>query len=395
MKILFWVAMSLVVYTYLGYPCVLWVFARIRPLRVLKQGIFPVVSIIIAARNEADKIRQKIDHTLALDYPAERLEILVASDASADGTDEIVNEYSGRGVRLVRAPQRRGKEHAQGLAIAAASGETLVFSCAATLLDRDALWRLIANFADSTVGAVSTEDVIVDAHGNPTAEGVYVKYEMWVRRLEGRFHSLVGLSGSCFAIRKELCSDWSPSLASDFMGALRAARRGYRAIADPLALGRFVALASTQAEQSRKIRTFLRGITVLMANLDLLNPLHYGRFAFQLASHKLLRFVAPFLLLASLITSGLLSGEPLYRLVFWVQAGFYLLAAAGGIVSPLQQRSRVARTAYFFTMVQWAMLAAWGRYALGQQQVTWEPSRRQGLGTGDRASGTTSPMAQK
>src|SRR5262245_66284120 len=127
MKILFWVAMSLVVYTYLGYPCVLWVFARIRPLRVLKQGIFPVVSIIIAARNEADRIRQKIDHSLALDYPVERLEILVASDASDDATDAIVQEYAGRGVRLVRSPQRRGKEHVQGLAVGVAKGDLPVF----------------------------------------------------------------------------------------------------------------------------------------------------------------------------------------------------------------------------------------------------------------------------
>src|SRR5215813_5602950 len=332
MKIIFWVAMSLVFYTYFGYPCVLWVFARIRPRRVLKQGIFPVVSVIVAARNEADKIRQKIDHTLALDYPTERLEILVASDASSDGTDEIVREYARRGVRLVRAPERRGKEHVQGLAVVAAKGEILVFTDAATNLDPDALWRLMANFADPTVGAVSTEDVIVDAHGNPTAEGLYVKYEMWVRRLEGRFYSLVGLSGSCFAIRKELCSDWSPSLASDFMGALRAARGGYRAIADPLALGRFVALISTQAEMRRKIRTFLRGITVLMANLDLLNPLRYGRFAFQLTSHKLLRSVMPFLLLTCLITSGFLRRELPYGAFFWAQLTFYVLACAGGIV---------------------------------------------------------------
>ena len=233
------------------------------------------------------------------------------------------------------------------------------------------------NFADPTIGAVSTEDVIVDALGHPTAEGLYVKYEMWVRRLEGRFHSLVGLSGSCFAIRKELCSDWSPVLASDFMGALRAARKGYRSIADPAALGRFVALVSTQAEMRRKIRTFLRGITVLMANLGLLNPLRYGRFAFQLASHKLLRFVVPFLLVTVLITSVFLSSEPLYGVILGAQVGFYLLACAGGVVSPLQH-SRIVRTAYFFTMVQWAMLRAWGKYALGQQQVTWEPSRRHG-----------------
>ena len=380
MKILFWVAASLVVYTYFGYPLVLWAFARVRSRRVLRKEIFPSVSIIIAARNEADKIRQKIDHTLALDYPSVQREILVASDASDDATDEIVKEYAARGIQLVRAPQRKGKEHVQGLAVSLAKGDILVFTDAATLLEPDALWRLVANFADPAVGAVSTEDLIVDAHGNPTAEGLYVKYEMWVRRLEGRFHSLVGLSGSCFAIRKELCSDWSASLASDFMGALRAARRGYRSIADPSALGRFVALASPQDEMRRKIRTFLRGITVLMANLDLLNPVRHGRFAFQLASHKLLRFLAPFLLLATLISSGLLNREPFYGLSFWTQTGFYLLAVAGGVVTPLQQ-SRVVRTAYFFTMVQWAMLTAWGRYALGHQQVTWEPSRRQGVTT--------------
>ncbi|PYN42303.1 MAG: glycosyl transferase [Candidatus Rokuibacteriota bacterium] len=394
MKILFWVAASLVVYTYFGYPLVLWAFARVRSRRVLRKEIFPSVSIIIAARNEADKIRQKIDHTLALDYPSVQREILVASDASEDATDEIVKEYAARGVQLVRAPQRKGKEHVQGLAVSLAKGDILVFTDAATLLEPDALRRLVANFADPTVGAVSTEDLIVDAHGNPTAEGLYVKYEMWVRRLEGRFHSLVGLSGSCFAIRKELCSDWSASLASDFMGALRAARRGYRSIADPSALGRFVALASPQDEMRRKIRTFLRGITVLMANLDLVNPVRHGRFAFQLASHKLLRFLAPFLLLATLISSGLLNREPLYGLSFWAQTGLYLLAVAGKVVTPLQQ-GRVVRTAYFFTMVQWAMLTAWGRYALGHQQVTWEPSRRQGLSTSDRPTRTTSSVAQR
>src|SRR5262249_46898778 len=132
---------------------------------------------------------------------------------------------------------------------------------------------------------------------------------------------------------------------------------------------------SPHAEMQRKIRTFLRGITVLMANLDLLNPLRYGRFAFQLASHKLLRNVVPFLLLTILTTSVFLRSEPLYRPVFWAQVGFYVLAGAGAIVSPLR-RNRIIRTAFFFVMVQWAMLRAWARYALGHQQVTWEPSRR-------------------
>lgn len=378
MKILFWLSTCLLAYTYFGYPLALWAFTKLGARNIVRRPIVPRVSIIIAARNEADKIRQKLEHTLSLHYPEERLEILVASDASDDGTDDIVKEYAGRGVSLVRASQHLGKEHVQALAVAVARGDILVFTDAATMLEPDALGKLMANFADPTVGAVSTEDLIVDAQGNPTAEGLYVKYEMWVRRLEGRFHSLVGLSGSCFAIRRELCANWSPVLASDFMGALRAARHGYRAVPDPSALGRFVALASPQAEMRRKIRTFLRGITVLMANLDLLNPFRHGRFAVQLGSHKLLRFLAPFLLLTAFISSLLLISEPLYAAIFGIQLGAYLIACAGGLVTSLQ-KNRIVRTAYFFTMVQWAMLRAWGKYAVGQQQVTWEPSRRSAI----------------
>jgi cellulose synthase/poly-beta-1,6-N-acetylglucosamine synthase-like glycosyltransferase len=378
MKTAFCVSLLLVIYTYVGYPLVLWALGKRRARGVLTPEMFPSVSVIIAARNEADKIRHKIAHSLALDYPQDRLEILVASDASDDGTDEIVKEYAERGVRLVRAPQRKGKENVQSLALTVATGDVIVMTDAATILEPGAITRLVENFADPTVGAVSTEDLLVDAAGNPTAEGLYVRYEMWVRRLESRFHSLVGLSGSCFAIRRSLCGRWPAMLASDFMGALHTARGGYRAIADPLALGRFVAVASSQAEMRRKIRTFLRGITVLMANLDLLNPFRYGRFAFQLASHKLLRFLAPFFLLGLLLTCIPVGDNWMLHVLFWPQAGFYLLGLTAGIATGLQ-RYRLVRVAHYFTMVQWAMLRAWGKYALGQQQVTWEPSRRPGI----------------
>ena len=153
-----------------------------------------------------------------------------------------------------------------------------------------------------------------------------------------------------------------------------------------------MALRSTQAETRRKIRTFLRGITVLMANLDLMNPFRSGRFAFQLASHKLLRFCAPFLLLAGLTTSGLLSDNPVYALFFWLQAGFYLIGTVGGVAQPLQQY-RPVRVAYYFTMAQWAMLVAFGRYALGHQQVTWEPSKRHGVVASDQSGLTLERLA--
>ena len=385
MKIVLGISLFLVAYTYLGYPLVLWVLTKIRSRDVRKRKVFHPVSVIIAARNEADKIRLKIDNTLTLDYPPSLLEVIVASDASDDGTDDIVREYATRGVTLVRARDRKGKEHVQGLAVAEAKGDVLVFTDAASILEWDALKRLVNNFGDPMIGAVSTEDILVDPTGIPTAEGLYVKYEMWVRRLESRFHSLVGLSGSCFAIRRELCTDWSPSLASDFIVALQAARKGYRSVADPSARARFLAVASAHDELPRKIRTFLRGITILIANLDLLNPFQHGRFAFQLASHKLLRFLAPFLLLSLLATSGLLIQETPYFVLLLAQIGFYSLGIAG-CIGPVLQRSRIIGVAYYFTMVQWAMVLAWTKYVRGQQQVAWEPSRRPGIVTRDHGS---------
>ena len=145
-RLAFIAPMVLVAYTYVGYPLLLWIATRLRPRDPRKAAALPSVSIIIAARNEADKIRRKIEHSLALDYPSERLEIIVASDASDDGTDDIVREYAGRGVRLVRAPQRKGKEHAQGLALAAARGDVIVMTDAATLLETGALRSLVAEF---------------------------------------------------------------------------------------------------------------------------------------------------------------------------------------------------------------------------------------------------------
>ncbi|MGH7380644.1 MAG: glycosyltransferase [Candidatus Methylomirabilales bacterium] len=375
MKILFWISICLALYTYFGYPFILWISGKRRPRDVCKITISPSVSVIIAARNEAEKIRDKIENTLALNYSLSLLEVIVASDASDDGTDAMVRGYAGRGVRLVRSADRQGKEHAQGLAVAVSSADILVFTDAATMLEPDALDRLVENFADPSVGAVSTEDLLVDTAGVPTGEGLYVNYEMWVRRLESRFHSLVGLSGSCFAIRRELCGHWSPTLASDFMGAIQAARNGYRAVTDPSVRGTLTTVTSPRLEVHRKIRTFLRGITVLLVNLDLLNPLTHGRFAFQLISHKLLRFVSPLFLVALLTASGMLMGEGMYRLLFWGQVSFYGLGTLG-LLLPSLQHSKLVRIPCYFTVVQMALIAAWGRYLRGHRQVAWEPSKR-------------------
>src|SRR5438477_1517068 len=230
-EILFWCSVALAVYAYLGYPCALLLLCVARNRRVRPGGGTPRVSLIIAARNEEARIREKIENSLAQDYPASALEIMVASDCSTDRTDAIADSYAPR-VRLVRTPQRRGKEAAQKLAVEAASGEILVFSDAATALAPDGISRIARNFGDPTVGCVSSVDRFVDADGRISGEGAYVRYEMWLRALETRANSLVGLSGSFFAARREVCRHWAADRQSDFSTLLNAVERGWRGVLD-------------------------------------------------------------------------------------------------------------------------------------------------------------------
>ena len=207
-EITFWSSVALVLYAYLGYPSALMALSVFRNRPVKKGRVLPRVSFIIAARNEGARIREKIENTLNQDYPFERLEVIVASDCSSDGTDGIVSSYSGR-VRLVRAPERSGKEAVQQLAIEVASGDVLVFSDVATALAPDGISCIVRNFADPTVGCVSSVDRFIDPDGRITGEGAYVRYEMFLRILETRVNSLVGLSGSFFAARREVCRHWA------------------------------------------------------------------------------------------------------------------------------------------------------------------------------------------
>ena len=187
--------------------------------------VTPLVTLIVACRNERARIAHKLDNALAVSYP--RLEIVVASDCSDDGSDDIVASYAGRGVRLARSPERRGKEYAQGLAIEQARGEIVVFSDAGTDLPPDSIDHIVEDFADPRVGAVSSEDTFVSADGSVVGEGLYVRYEMWLRRLESRVGSLVGLSGSFFAVRRPVLSRWDAAIPSDFASAINTVRAGH------------------------------------------------------------------------------------------------------------------------------------------------------------------------
>lgn len=378
--LLFWMLLLLSAYSYFLYPLLLrgllvWrgTTADSPPANELE---LPTVSLVITAHNEAARIRDKLNNTLAIVYPRDRLEIIVASDSSSDETDAIVDEYANRGVRLVRAGERLGKEHAQQCAVQAARGEILVFSDVATRIPPEAIGKLVAVFADPQVGAVSSEDRFLSQDGRLMGEGAYVRYEMELRRMESRLAGLVGLSGSFFAARRAVCADWDIHAPSDFNTALNCARLGLRAVTAPEVLGYYRDLKDPRQEYQRKLRTVLRGITGLARHLEVLNPVRFGLFAFQMWSHKVMRWLAPWCLLGLFaVTLAIHSRHWLYALALWGQAGFYGVALAGHWYPRLRALTPV-RILYFFVQANVAVAQATLYFLAGRRMTTWQPSSR-------------------
>jgi len=375
-SLIFWGAVFLILYAYTGYPLLLYGLSLFRTRSVRKADITPSVSFIIAAHNEQARIRQKLQNTLSLEYPRDRLQIIVASDCSTDDTERIVQDFHVHEVQLVRSPERRGKEAAQQRAIEVARGDIIVFTDVGTLLDPRAVSEIVGNFADPTVGCVSSEDRIVDADGRVTGENAYVRYEMFLRSLESRVNSLVGLSGSFFAARREVCHPWRSDLQSDFNTLLNSIRQGLRGVSDPQSIGYYKNIAAESREFERKVRTVVRGIAVFMNSLPLLNPLRHGLFAWQLFSHKLCRWLVPWCLLGAIICNLLLLRESLgYGFLFLLQCLFY---AAGlvGIVRSTPPSALAVKIPFYFLSVNAAIAVAWIRYLHGERFVVWQPSHR-------------------
>jgi glycosyltransferase involved in cell wall biosynthesis len=373
---IFWGSLLFVFYAYAGYLLALLALSCFRSRPVLTGNIQPMVSFIVTAYNEGARIKEKIENSLQQQYPRERLEIVVASDCSSDQTDEIVQSYASSGVRLIRALERRGKEAAQKLAVGQTSGEVLVFSDVATTLPPHGIANIVKSFNDPTVGCVSSVDQFVDAQGNLSGEGAYVKYEMWLRRLETKVNTLVGLSGSFFAARRIVCSPWADNLQSDFNTLLNSMKMGLRGVSDSESVGYYKNLSDEKKEYQRKVRTVLRGIAVLMRSLPMLNPFRYGMFAWQLFSHKLCRWLVPFAMIGALVSNVVLATHStLYGMLLLGQFLFYTTAAAYAVFQWMP-KSSVFRLPSFFVLVNLSILDAWMRYFRGDRVFRWEPSKR-------------------
>ena len=377
-------AAGLCLYTYIGYPAILMLLSSLRrprgPGPSPAPGPLPRISFVLPVYNESGVIAGTLERLLALDYPSALRQILVVSDASTDGTDEIVSRFAGRGVDLLRLPRRQGKTAAENAARRHLTGEIIINTDASVRIDPAAVKHLVAAFGDPSVGVASARDVSVTSLDEPVnvGEEAYVGYEMWTRDEETAVYGIVGASGCLYAIRAGLHMGHVPEeLSRDFAAALTAREHSFRAVSVPAARCLVPRGASLRQEYRRKVRTITRGIATLAHKRALLNPFRYGVFAWMLFSHKVCRWLVPcaaMLFLAALSALALTSWWALGLLVALGVAG-----ALAGIAWAWPEGKSMPRLLGFPAYVvtgNLAVLHAWLRVLAGRPAPVWEPTRR-------------------
>jgi len=359
------------VYVYVGYPSILWLLGVMSRRRLRRDDSWcPSVILLIAAHNEERIIREKIENSLELDYPKDRLRIVVASDGSVDGTNDIVREYEGRGVVLKAFARREGKSAALNRAVLGLGGDVLVFSDANAFYRPDAIRKLVRNFADEEVGCAVGRLIYLTNHSYVgRGESLYWRYESLLNELESRLKSVLVATGTIFAIRRELFSPLLKDVANDFQLPAEVAKHGYGVVYDREAVAFERSTFYFREEFSRKRRIIVRGLTGYRS----LHGDFGGAFrTYQFLSRKLLRWWIGPLLPVLFAANVVLARQPLFMAVLALQIAFYLLAAVGAILRRGGVQSRVLFVPFYFVMVNAASLAAIATYIGGDRLSSWE-----------------------
>ena len=374
----FWAALFLVVYTYLIYPVLLWLLAAGRKMpEYAPLSEWPAVSLIIAAHNEEAVLRAKLENALAMDYPVERLDIIVVSDASTDDTDRIAAEFAERGVRLHRQEVRSGKTEAQNAGVRLARGQFLAFSDANSMYASSALKRLLAPFADERIGCVCGELQYAnpDEQGAGKGEGLYWRYEQFLKRRESLLSSTLGANGAIYALRRELFVELRGDIISDFVAPLGAWRRGFRIAYEPKAVATEYSSVRFGDEFRRRRRIVSRSLYGLWTEAGVLNPFAHFFFAFQMFSHKLLRWFVPVWLLVVLAVNIPLATDEYYGILLALQVAFYGLAALGFLLPERLGRYWLFYVPTYFTATNLGTLLGLLSFLMGRRHRVWQPAR--------------------
>lgn len=377
-EVIFLTTVALVLYTYVGYPLIIMLLAWLSDDKVERRDIEPRVTFLITAYNEEKDIAQKLQNTLQLDYPRDKLEILVASDGSTDRTDQIVSGFESQNVRLVRVEGRLGKTETQNQAVRQATGDVIIFSDATTKYERMNLRKIVRNYADPTVGAVSGRYEYFNPTGASIGVGniLFWKYENFIKSSQTRIKTITGCCGCIYSVRRALYEPLPADIISDLVEPLKILEKGYRIVFEPEAIAYEETTEKTGEEFNMRIRVVTRGMRGMLFMRKLFNPLRYGFVSFQLISHKLLRWLMSVLMVSALISNAFLLGRPFYNLTFALQAAFYALAVLGWLAECFHIRSRILSIPLYFSTVNLASLISIYRTFKGYKAVTWETLRK-------------------
>ncbi len=377
-KFVFWGSVILLGYVYLGYPTIVWVMGSIWNKKV-KPGFYePDVTVLIAAYNEEENIRETVINKLDLDYPAEKLEVVVVSDGSEDRTDDRVRALNSTRVKLLRQEPRAGKTSALNKAIREAKGEIVVFSDANSIYDKDALRALMRNFADDTVGYVTGKMIYKNPDGSTTGDGcsTYMKYENLLRRLETRLGSIVGVDGGIDTIRKRLYRVMNPDQLPDFVLPLSVVEQGFRVIFEPDARLEEPALGEGRDEYRMRVRVSLRALWALKDMKHLLGFRRFRLFAWQLWSHKVLRYFSFVFLVAAFFSNMTLWAEAaVYRVLLMAQMIGYLGALANPRLEGRGLKVKVLYLLNYFVLLNAAAAHAFFHFLEGKKMAMWTPRK--------------------
>lgn len=377
-KTIFFASAGILFYTYAGYPLLVWLVSRLFPKSVKRDSYEPRVTVLITAYNEEKDIREKLENTLKIDYPQEKLDILVASDGSTDKTDEIVREFEPRGVRLFRQEGRKGKTYTQNKAVEQSKGDIILFSDATTAYHPDVLQKILPNFADETIGCVAGKLIYVDDSSSNVGKGAknYWSYETFLKESESRACSLIGASGCLYAVRKTAYQPMYAEACSDFLICTVIYRQGLRSIYEPTALCTEETNRRTDKEFQMRVRIISQTFTDLWRNLEMMNPFKSGFYAIQLISHKFLRYAVPLFLLLLFISNLFLSFNSVFFAgIFAMQFGFYLCALAGWLLEKMGKNIGIFAIPLYFTIANLASVIAFYKFLSGERYARWEPIR--------------------
>ncbi|MGH9838074.1 MAG: glycosyltransferase family 2 protein [Blastocatellia bacterium] len=377
-QFIFVFSILLIGYAYVGYPILMFLLSRLFRQPVSRAMITPRVSMIIAARNEEEAIAAKIENALSLDYPSGKLEIIIASDASTDRTDEIVRGFAVRGVILHRQESRQGKTRSQHRAVSVSSGDILVFSDATTMYNPDVLHKIVRNFADPKVGCVGGQLEYVDTQSSAVGKGCrsYWDYEKLLKQWESAFGSLIGVSGCLYAVRRSCHQKLASDMIDDFVIATEIHLQGLRTIYEPEAISKEDTNHRTPDEWRMRVRVIEQTMSVLHRYREALVPHKHGAFAFQLICHKLLRYFVPGLLLVAFVANLFaLKGNTVFLYIFIAQLAGYAAAFAGWIGDRSNVRMGLFSVPYYFALVNLATVGAFFKFIRGESHVVWEPVR--------------------